>query len=117
MLYNCIHPTWIQLIYQTPLPSFTVRGISFAVVYSSVLEIWHVNLLGANFWARDFSGSPGYFFCVSIFLPLDYPCHFKSSIPLLRAPTAVILILRGKKLNQFYLHRQLSYKCILILVY
>ena len=73
--------------------------------------------MGANFWARDFSGSPGYFFCVSIILPLDYPCHFKSSIRLSRAPTAVILILRGKKLNQFYLHPQLSYKCILILVY
>ena len=51
--------------------------------------------MGANFWARDFSGSPGYFFCVSIFLPVDFPCHFKCSIPLLGSPTAVILILRG----------------------
>ena len=55
--------------------------------------------MGANFWARDFSGSPGYFFCVSIFLPVDYPCHFKCSIPLLGSPTAVILILRGNWTN------------------
>ena len=95
MLYNCIHPTWIQLIYHTPLPSFTVRGISFAVVYSSFSGIWYVNLWGLIFGLGIFQEALDIFLCVSIFLPLDYPCHFKSSMPLSRPPTAVILILRG----------------------
>ena len=83
-----------------------------SVFFSLGNLVWE--FLGANFCTRDFLGSPGYFFCVSIFLPLDHPCHFKSSIPLLGTPTAVILILRGNW--KFKLHPQLSYKCILILV-
>ena len=80
------------MIYHLSLPSFTVTRISFAVVYSSVSEMWYVNFGGLIFGPGIFEETLDIFF-VSIFIPLDHPRHFKSSIPLLGAPTAVILIL------------------------
>jgi len=65
--YNCIHPTWIQLIYHTPLPSFTVTGISFAVVYSSVSGIWYVNLWGLIFGLGIFQEALDIFFVFQFF--------------------------------------------------